>query len=102
MNTRPQLQKLGAATGRNTPGSPPGSHSSSGAPILAWQVAEGFPSLIYITNHRGGANGPLVYLIEFCVYVSFLIPPWLPRSISLFPLSLLSPIGVASAVPDLP
>src|SRR6266699_924899 len=47
------------------------------APNLAWQIAEGFPSLTYITNHHGGANGPLVYLIEFGVYFSFLIPLWL-------------------------
>ena len=69
------------------------------APNLAWQVAEGFPSLIYITNHRGGANGPLVYLIEFGVYFSFLIPLWLAGMISLFRSPRLRPIGVASAVP---
>src|SRR5216684_3640522 len=69
------------------------------APNLAWQVAEGFPSLIYITNHRGGANGSLVYLIEFGVYFSFLIPLWLAGMISLFRSPRLRPIGVASAVP---
>ena len=69
------------------------------APNLAWQVAEGFPSLIYITSHRGGANGPLVYLIEFGVYFSFLIPLWLAGMISLFRSPLLRPIGIACAVP---
>jgi hypothetical protein len=69
------------------------------APNLAWQVAEGFPSLIYITNHRGGASGPLVYLIEFGVYFSFLIPLWLAGMISLFRSPLLRPIGIACAVP---
>jgi len=69
------------------------------APNLAWQVAEGFPSLIYVTNHRGGANGPLVYLIEFGVYFSFLIPLWLAGMISMFRSPQLRPIAVASAVP---
>jgi hypothetical protein len=69
------------------------------APNLAWQVAEGFPSLIYIASHRGGANGPLVYLIEFGVYFFFLIPLWLAGMISLFRCTVLRPIGIACAVP---
>ena len=28
------------------------------APNLAWQIVEGFPSLIYITNHGGGGGAP--------------------------------------------
>jgi hypothetical protein len=69
------------------------------APNLAWQVAEGFPSLTYITNHGGGASGPLVYLIEFGVYFSFLIPLWLAGMVSLFRSPQLRPIGIACAVP---
>jgi hypothetical protein len=69
------------------------------APNLAWQVVEGFPTLIYITHHRGSTGGPVVYLIEFGVYFSFLIPLWLAGMISLFRSQRLRPIGIACAVP---
>lgn len=69
------------------------------APNLAWQVAEGFPSVIYITNHGGGGGGPVVYLIQFGVYFAFLIPVWLLGMISLFRSPLMRPIGIACAVP---
>jgi hypothetical protein len=68
------------------------------APNLAWQVVEGFPTLIYLSNHRG-SGGPVTYLIEIGVYFSFLIPLWLAGLISLFRSPLLRPIGIASAVP---
>src|SRR5229473_4179341 len=54
------------------------------APNLAWQVMEGFPTLIYLTNHNGGTGGPVVYLIQFTVYFFFLLPVWLAGMISLF------------------
>lgn len=69
------------------------------APNLAWQVVEGFPTLIYISNHRGSTGGPVVYLIELGVYFFFLIPLWVAGLISLFRNPLLRPIGIASAVP---
>ena len=69
------------------------------APNLAWQIVEGFPSLIYITNHGGSGGGPLVYLIQFGVYFFFLIPLWLAGLISLFRHGQLRPIGIACAVP---
>jgi hypothetical protein len=69
------------------------------APNLAWQVVEGFPTLIYITNHRGATGGPLVYLIELGVYFFFLIPLWVAGLISVFRNPLLRPIGIASVVP---
>jgi hypothetical protein len=69
------------------------------APNLVWQVAEGFPSLTYITNHGGGSSGPLVYLIQFGVYFFFLIPLWLAGMISLFRYPRLRSIGIACAVP---
>jgi hypothetical protein len=69
------------------------------APNLAWQVVEGFPSLVYITNHRAGGGGPVVYLIEFGLYMFFLIPLWLAGMISLFRNPELRPIGIACAVP---
>ncbi len=68
-------------------------------PNLVWQVVEGFPSVIYITNHGGGGGGPVVYLIQFGVYFFFLIPVWLVGMISLFRSRLLRPIGIACAVP---
>jgi hypothetical protein len=69
------------------------------APNLAWQVVEGFPTLIYLANHRGSSGGPVAYLIEFAVYFFFLLPLWLAGMISLFRGRLLRPIGIACAVP---
>jgi dolichyl-phosphate-mannose-protein mannosyltransferase len=69
------------------------------APNLAWQVVEGFPTLIYIANHSGSAGGPIVYLIQLAVYFFFLLPLWLVGLISLFRSPLLRPIGIACAVP---
>jgi hypothetical protein len=69
------------------------------SPNLIWQIVNGYPSLIYITNHRGSTGGPVVYLIEFGVYFFFLIPLWLAGMISLFRSRLLRPIGIACAVP---
>jgi len=69
------------------------------APNLAWQVAEGFPTLIYLANHRSGGGGPLVYLVELGAYLFFLLPLWLAGVISLFRDPALRPIAIASAVP---
>src|SRR6266568_3464042 len=69
------------------------------APNLAWQVVEGFPSLIYIANHRRSGGGPVVFLIEFVVYLFFILPLWLAGMNSLFRNPLLRPIGIACAVP---
>ncbi len=69
------------------------------APNVAWQVVEGFPTLIYLANHRGSGGGPVVYLIELGVYFFFLIPLWLAGLIFLFRGPQLRPIGIASAVP---
>jgi hypothetical protein len=69
------------------------------SPNLAWQVVEGFPSVIYITNHGGSGGGPVVYLIEFGVYFFFLLPLWFAGMVSLFRSRQLRPIGIACAVP---
>jgi len=69
------------------------------APNLVWQVVEGFPSLAYITNHGGGGGGAVAYLIDFGVYLVFLIPLWLAGMISLFRSRLLRPLGIACAAP---
>src|SRR5260370_18767929 len=65
------------------------------APNLAWQVVEGFPTLVYLTNHHAGAGGPILYLVEFGAYSFFLIPVWLAGMISLFRSPLLRPLGIA-------
>jgi hypothetical protein len=69
------------------------------APNLAWQVVEGFPTLIYLANHRGSGGGPVTYLIEFAAYSFFLLPVWLAGMISLFRSPTLRPIGIACVVP---
>ena len=69
------------------------------APNLAWQVANGFPTLTYVLNHRGSGGGVGVYLIEFGLYVSLLFPLWVAGIISLFRSRLLRPIGIATVVP---
>ncbi len=68
-------------------------------PNLVWQVAEGFPSLTYITNHQGSGGGPAVYLIEIFGYLFFLVPLWLAGLVSWFRSPLLRPIGIACAGP---
>jgi hypothetical protein len=69
------------------------------APNLVWQVAEGFPSLTYITNHQGSGGGPAAYLIEVFGYLLFLVPLWLAGLVSSFRSPLLRPIGIACVVP---
>ena len=69
------------------------------APNLAWQVANGFPSLTYVANHSGSGGGIVTYLIEFALITNLLFPLWVAGMISLFRGSVLRPIGIASAVP---
>ena len=69
------------------------------SPNLAWQVANGFPTLIYITNHGGSGGGPVTYLIQLGVYFFFLLPLWIVGLVSLFRDRTLRPIGIACLVP---
>ena len=69
------------------------------APNLAWQVAKGFPSLVYIANHQGSGGGPLANLLLIVVYLFFLIPLWVAGLTSLFRSAVLRPIGVACLIP---
>ena len=69
------------------------------APNLVWQFVEGFPSLIYIANHKGSDGGPVAYLVELGVYFFFLIPLWVAGLISLLRSPVLRPIGIACIVP---
>jgi hypothetical protein len=71
------------------------------APNLAWQVVNGFPSVLYIANHRDSGGGPVVYLIQFGVYFFFLLPLYLASMFSLFRSPKLGPVGIASATPIL-
>jgi hypothetical protein len=69
------------------------------APNLYWQIANAFPTLVYITNHQGGTGGPITYVIQFAVYFFFLLPLWGAGMVSLFRSRSLRPIGIACAVP---
>jgi Dolichyl-phosphate-mannose-protein mannosyltransferase len=69
------------------------------SPNLAWQIAEGFPSFEYVSNHRGSGGGPLIYAIEIVVYLFFLLPLWIAGLVSLFRSRLLRPVGIACALP---
>ena len=66
-------------------------------PNLMWQVAKGFPSLVYIANHQGSGLVPNLVLIG--VYLFFLIPLWVTGLVSLFRSSTLRPIGLACLLP---
>jgi hypothetical protein len=69
------------------------------SPNLAWQLAEGFPSLEYARNHRGSGGGPLIYVVEIVVYLFFLLPLWIAGLVSLFRSRSLRPIAIACALP---
>jgi 4-amino-4-deoxy-L-arabinose transferase-like glycosyltransferase len=69
------------------------------APNLVWQVANGFPTLIYIANHGGSGGGVGINLIFLGLYVSLLLPLWVAGMISYFRSRPLRPIGIASAIP---
>lgn len=67
------------------------------APNIAWQIAGGFPTLVYITNHSGG--GPVDNFILIAVYLFFLIPLWVAGLVSLCRDPVLRPIGLACVIP---
>jgi hypothetical protein len=69
------------------------------APNLAWQIAKGFPSLIYIVDHQGSGGGFVANLVLIVVYLFFLIPLWGAGLVSLFRSATLRPIGIACLLP---
>lgn len=69
------------------------------APNLAWQVANGFPSLIYIANHQGSGGGLVGNLLLIGVYLFFLIPLLVAGLVSMFRSTVLRPIGIACLLP---
>lgn len=68
-------------------------------PNIAWQVAKGFPSLVYIANHQGSSGGFAANLLLIGVYLFFLIPLWVAGLVSLFRDAGLRPIGIACLLP---
>src|SRR5260370_31471314 len=72
------------------------------APNLAWQVAEGFPTLTYLGNHSGSGGGPVTYPVQFGGYFFFVIPVWLAGMILLFRNTQPRPHSNASHGPPLP
>jgi hypothetical protein len=69
------------------------------APNLIWQVVEGFPTLIYIGNHRDAGGGLLANVVTIVVYLFFLLPLWVAGMVSLFRSTLLRPVGIACVLP---
>ena len=72
------------------------------APNLAWQVANGFPSLAYVTNHQGSISeggGVVSYLAVLGIELFLLLPLWVAGMASLFRNRLLRPIAICCAVP---
>ena len=72
------------------------------APNLAWQVADGLPSLAYVTNHQGSISaggGVVSHLAVLGIELFLLFPLWVAGMVSLFRSPLLRPIAVCCAVP---
>lgn len=72
------------------------------APNIVWQIANGFPSLTYASNHGGtiaGGGGIAAYVAGLLLILNLLTPLWIAGTISLFRHSDLRPIGIAITVP---
>lgn len=69
------------------------------APNLAWQVVDGFPTLVYIANHQGSGGGPVANFILIVAYLFFLLPIWVAGLVSLFRNPLLRAVGIACVIP---
>ena len=69
------------------------------SPNLAWQAVEGFPSLVYITNHQGATGGLGANVELIAVYLFFLIPLWIAGLVSLPRDARLRAVGIACVFP---
>jgi hypothetical protein len=72
------------------------------APNVVWQIANGFPTLAYVSNHQGSiqsGGGVVDFLVLFLVLLFLLTPLWIAGLISLFRTRDLRPLGIACAVP---
>jgi hypothetical protein len=72
------------------------------APNLAWQIANGFPSLVYTLNHTAdisSSGGPVAFVLNFILYVGpLLLPLWIAGLIVLFRDPRLRPMAVLTTV----
>jgi hypothetical protein len=69
------------------------------APNLAWQVAEGFPTVTYVAHHSGSGGGLLDNALLIVVYLFFLLPLWSAGLVSLLRSPELRPVGIACVLP---
>jgi 4-amino-4-deoxy-L-arabinose transferase-like glycosyltransferase len=72
------------------------------APNVVWQIANGFPTVAYASNHQASiqsGGGVIDFLVLFLVLLFLLTPLWIAGLISLFRTRDLRPIGIACAVP---
>ena len=71
-------------------------------PNLAWQIANGFPSLDYIANHRSDVSaggGAISFLLQVGVYLFFVLPLWVAGLFSLVRDRGLRPVGIVAIAP---
>jgi hypothetical protein len=72
------------------------------APNLGWQVANGLPSLAYVTNHQGSiavGGGVVSYLVVLGIELFLLLPLWVGGMVSLFRTRMLRPIAICCVAP---
>lgn len=69
------------------------------APNIIWQIANNFPTVSYVFNHRGSTGEMGSYLEGFLFLLALLLPLWITGFISLFRSRELRPIGIACLVP---
>jgi Dolichyl-phosphate-mannose-protein mannosyltransferase len=80
------------------------------APNIAWQIANGFPSLIYTLNHSAdisSSGGPVAFVLNFILYTGpLLLPLWIAGLIFLFrdprlrPLAVLTTVAILILLPE--
>jgi len=72
------------------------------APNVIWQIANGFPTVVYISNHQGdiqSGGGVVNFAVYFLVLLALLTPLWIAGFITLFRTQRFRPIGIACATP---
>jgi Dolichyl-phosphate-mannose-protein mannosyltransferase len=72
------------------------------APNVVWQIANGLPTVAYISNHQGviqSGGGVVNFVVYFLVLLFLLTPLWVAGFITLFRNPRLRPIGIACATP---
>jgi hypothetical protein len=72
------------------------------APNVVWQIATGFPTVVYISNHQGAiqsGGGVADFVVYFLVLLFLLTPLWIAGFITLFRNPGLRPIAIACAAP---